>query len=96
METMKRNAPLSRPWLKASRIRPGSAARPAGRSSVWFMPLACLLLVTAGCASDSVNDRREGQLIVCHKGNKTLAVSNADSFLHLDHGDTLGSCPEQK
>jgi hypothetical protein len=55
-----------------------------------------LLLSLTGCAADSVSDRREGQLIVCHKGDKTLAVSNADSFLHLDHGDTLGPCPEEK
>jgi hypothetical protein len=55
-----------------------------------------LLLALPGCAADSVSDRREGQLIVCHKGNKTLAVSNADSFLHLDHGDTLGPCPEEQ
>jgi hypothetical protein len=61
-----------------------------------IIPLACLLLALPGCAADSVSDRREGQLIVCHKGNKTLAVSNADSFLHLDHGDTLGPCPEEK
>jgi hypothetical protein len=58
--------------------------------------LSCILLALTSCASDSISDRREGQLILCHKGKKTLAVSNADSFLHLDHGDTLGTCPEQK
>lgn len=47
----------------------------------------------AGCASDSISDRRSGQLIVCHKESKTLTVSNADSFVHLDHGDTPGPCP---
>lgn len=58
--------------------------------------LSCILLALTSCASDSISDRREGQLLLCHKGNKTLAVSNAASFLHLDHGDTLGPCPEQK
>jgi hypothetical protein len=53
--------------------------------------LAAIML--AGCASDSIGDRRSGQLIVCHKENKTLTVSNADSFVHLDHGDTPGPCP---
>jgi hypothetical protein len=69
------------------------------RSLTWTIALicvVCLLLVLAACASDSLSDRREGQLIVCHKGNKSIAVSNADSFLHLDHGDTLGPCPEKK
>jgi len=93
---MKRNTRLSRAWLDALRTHSGLRARPAGCSSVRFIPLACLLLALVGCAADSVNDRREGQLIVCHKGKKTLAVSNADSFLHLDHGDTLGPCPEEK
>ena len=46
------------------------------------------------CAGDTVNDRRTGQQIVCHKGKKTLTVSNAASFAHLDHGDTVGPCPQ--
>ena len=54
-----------------------------------------LLLLTA-CAADSINDRQTGQIIVCHKGKKTLTVSNAASFVHLDHGDTAGPCPEEK
>ena len=47
-----------------------------------------------GCATDSIEDRRFGQQVVCHDGEKTLAVSNADSFVHLDHGDSPGPCPE--
>ena len=81
---MQRTTTLSRTRVEAS------------RRSIRFIPLAGLLLAMAGCAADSVNDRREGQLIVCHKGKHTMAVSNADSFLHLDHGDALGPCPEQK
>ncbi|MEJ2382818.1 MAG: hypothetical protein P8Y54_00295 [Xanthomonadales bacterium] len=46
----------------------------------------------AACASDRVEDRRHGQQLVCHDG-KTLAVSNADSFVHLGHGDSPGPCP---
>ena len=48
----------------------------------------------AGCAADSIEDRRFGQLMVCHDGDQTLTVSNADSFVHLDHGDSPGPCPE--
>lgn len=56
------------------------------------MLTACVML--PACATDSIHDRRSGQLIVCHKESKTLTVSNADSFVHLDHGDTPGPCPE--
>lgn len=51
------------------------------------------LLAVAACATDSIDDRRYGQQLVCHDG-KTLAVSNADSFVHLDHGDAPGPCPD--
>lgn len=64
--------------------------------SICLVCMSCLLSALVSCASDSVNDRRVGQLIVCHKGKSTMAVSNADSFLHLDHGDTLGPCVESK
>ena len=58
------------------------------------LTLVCLFICfLASCASDSVSDRRVGQQIVCHKGKKTLAVSNAASFAHLDHGDSVGPCP---
>jgi hypothetical protein len=50
------------------------------------------LLTLAACATDSIDQRRYGQQLVCHEG-KTLAVSNADSFPHLDHGDAPGPCP---
>lgn len=54
----------------------------------------CLIaLLLASCAADSANDRRVGQVVVCHKGKKTLAVSNAASMAHLDHGDSIGPCP---
>jgi hypothetical protein len=53
--------------------------------------LAALLLLSA-CATDTIDDRRFGQQVVCHDG-KTLTVSNADSFVHLDHGDSPGPCP---
>jgi len=55
--------------------------------------LAILFLLVAACASDSIEDRRVGQQMVCHKDKKTLTVSNASSFTHLDHGDTPGPCP---
>ena len=57
-----------------------------------LLVLASVLPV--GCATDSIEDRRFGQQVVCHHGEKTLTVSNADSFVHLDHGDSPGPCPD--
>jgi hypothetical protein len=54
--------------------------------------LAAMLLLSA-CATDTIEDRRFGQQLVCHDGTQTLTVSNADSFVHLDHGDAPGPCP---
>lgn len=76
--------------------RRGHRLRAMVRRATGFIFVSGLLLALAACAADSINDRRVGQLIVCHKGKSTMAVSNADSFLHLDHGDALGPCPEQK
>lgn len=54
------------------------------------------LISFSGCATDdSISDRRYGQQLVCHKGH-TMAVSNADSFTHQDHGDKLGPCPKDQ
>lgn len=58
--------------------------------------LAALIALTgllAGCAADTIEDRRFGQQVVCHDGDQTLTVSNADSFVHLNHGDSPGPCP---
>ena len=55
--------------------------------------LLCLIVLSA-CQADQVGDRRHGQVLVCHDGTKTLSVSNADSFVHLGHGDTAGPCPD--
>jgi len=33
------------------------------------------------------------KLTICHKG-KTIEVAQAAVQAHLDHGDTLGACPE--
>jgi len=60
-----------------------------------FLLIPCVLMLVA-CASDTVSDRQVGQQIICHKDKKTLTVSNAASFAHLDHGDTVGPCPEEK
>jgi hypothetical protein len=54
------------------------------------------LTVLSACATDdNVADRVYGQQLVCHKGH-TQAVSTADSFVHLDHGDTAGPCPNDQ
>jgi len=58
--------------------------------------LGLALLLLASCASDSVSERQTGQVIICHKGKKTLTVSNASSFAHLDHGDSPGPCPHEE
>ncbi len=58
--------------------------------------LCSTLLLLASCATDSISDRRVGQQMVCHKGKKTITVSNASSFVHLDHGDTPGPCAKEE
>jgi len=60
-----------------------------------MLSASLLVVALAGCAADTVDSRRYGQQLVCHNGSETLAVSNADSFVHLDHGDALGPCPER-
>ena len=54
--------------------------------------LIFLLFCLSSCATDSIENRRHGQQLLCHDGKKTLTVSNADSFVHLQHGDTVGPC----
>ena len=56
--------------------------------------LCTFFLLLTSCAADTVSDRQVGQQIICHKGKKTLSVSNAASFTHLDHGDSVGPCPD--
>lgn len=60
--------------------------------SGWLALAACMFL--SACAGDSIHDRRFGQQMVCHADKKTITVSNADSFVHMDHGDSPGPCPE--
>lgn len=62
-----------------------------------MLRLAAMILAAAvlsACATDSIEQRRFGQQVVCHHGSETLTVSNADSFVHLDHGDSIGPCPD--
>ena len=62
-----------------------------------FTRVALFLLLTlflSSCASETIEDRRYGQQLVCHNGKKTLTVSNADNLPHLNHGDSAGPCPE--
>ena len=58
---------------------------------VLLFPLLALFVST--CATESIEDRRYGQQLVCHDGHKTLTVSNADNLSHLQHGDSVGPCP---
>ena len=63
--------------------------------SVGTRVFCVLLLLQTACATDSIQDRQHGQQMVCHDGHKTLALSNADSFGHLQHGDSAGPCATQ-
>lgn len=61
-----------------------------------MLPILCMVAATlAGCAADATEDRRRGQTLVCHDGEKTLSVSNAKSVDHLQHGDAPGPCPDE-
>lgn len=62
------------------------------RAAIFLISLA---LLNACATSDDVSKRVYGQQLVCHKGH-TQAVSNADSFVHLDHGDSAGPCPKEQ
>jgi hypothetical protein len=62
----------------------------AGRFVLYIL----LTLLLCSCATESIEDRRYGQQLVCHDGEKTLTVSNADNLAHLNHGDSAGPCPE--
>jgi hypothetical protein len=54
------------------------------------------LTVLCGCATDDpVSERRSGQQLICHKGH-TQAVATADYFVHQNHGDPVGPCPEDQ
>ena len=57
--------------------------------------LLCIAMVCGCVSSDPVSKRRYGQQHVCHD-DRTLAVSTADMFVHQDHGDTLGPCPDNQ
>ncbi len=57
--------------------------------------LLAMALIMFGCATDTIEDRRRGQLVVCHDGEKSLTVSNASAHDHIQHGDTPGPCPEE-
>ena len=60
-----------------------------------FVSISLLTMLGAACATDTIDDRRYGQQVVCHDGQQTLTVSNADSFVHLNHGDSPGPCPDK-
>ena len=60
-----------------------------------FIFLIGLAMLSACATGDDVSKRTYGQQLVCHKGH-TQAVSTADSFVHLDHGDSPGPCPNEK
>ena len=54
------------------------------------------LLSMVACTSDDYVERRQyGQHLVCHEGKETLAVSTGDLFVHEQHGDALGPCPDE-
>jgi hypothetical protein len=54
-----------------------------------------LAVMLSACAKDTIDSRRFGQQLVCHDGEETLAMSNANSFVHLEHGVSPGPCPDE-
>ena len=62
------------------------------RRGLIALSLAALLL--PACATDTIEDWRAGQTIVCHDGHKTLTLSNASAIDHMQHGDQPGPCPQ--
>lgn len=52
-------------------------------------------LLLLACATDTIEDRRAGQTMVCHDGVKTLTLSNASALDHMQHGDAPGPCPRE-
>lgn len=61
------------------------------KSPAPLLPALACLAVMACAGGDTIEDRRTGQVLVCHNG-KSIAVSNADMFVHQSHGDELGPC----
>lgn len=59
----------------------------------FMLALTPAVIFLTGCATDSIEDRRTGQQIICHDGKKTLTVSGGSGHAHLQHGDTVGPCP---
>ena len=57
--------------------------------------LVCLAFVCSCATDDAVSKRKYGQHHVCHKGH-TQAVTAGDFFVHQNHGDTIGPCPEDQ
>lgn len=37
---------------------------------------------------------KQEKVTICHKGKRTLSVAQAAVQAHLDHGDTIGACPD--
>jgi outer membrane biogenesis lipoprotein LolB len=60
---------------------------------ITLLALAAMLLTA--CATDTIEDRRYGQQVVCHDGKKTLSLSNASAHDHMQHGDPPGPCPDE-
>ena len=57
--------------------------------------LACIFIACSCATDDAVSKRRHGQQLVCHKGH-TQAVTTGDFFVHQNHGDSIGPCPEDQ
>jgi len=60
-----------------------------------FLILVAIIFFNGCAGGDTVAKRKEGQQLVCHKGH-TKAVNAGDYFIHIDHGDSIGPCPEEK
>jgi hypothetical protein len=66
-----------------------------GVSDMKQITLLTLVAVLSGCAVvGDYPDSKAGpdKALVCHKGKKTLEVSEAAVGAHLKHGDQRGAC----
>jgi hypothetical protein len=58
--------------------------------------LAAVFLIVTACSvridRNSKFGRGEAKTVICHKGKKTLSISDAAVEAHLKHGDLIGAC----
>ena len=54
--------------------------------------LAGTLLVLGCATAPPTHDGGQDEVVLCHKGKKTIVVAAPAVQAHLNHGDTRGPC----